>query len=134
MLLPNLLLGAKYGIQWVLLLKEALIGLGAVFACFIGYLFICNLLLLKVFVFGFFFAGLGCQISLCGSLRSIMSAPVEGGQSVRLAALPLKRLLEIYILLFECVCLSSGRERNREIAEDQCSSGDFLYHNRVCEF
>lgn len=91
MLLPNLLLEAKYSIQLVLLLKEALIGLGAVFVYFIGYLFICSLLLLKNF---FFFAGLGCQISLWGSLRSIVSAPVEGGQSVRLAALPLKRLLE----------------------------------------
>lgn len=33
--------------------------------------------------------------------------------------------------MFECVCISSSEERNREIAEDGCTRGDF--HNRVCE-
>lgn len=41
------------------------------------------------------FAGLGCQMSLCGSFRSILLASVKVGQSVRLAALLLKRLFEI---------------------------------------
>lgn len=93
MLLSTLLLEEKYVLQWVLWLKEAVIGLGAVFVCFIGYLFICNLLLLKFFFF--FFAGLGCQMSLCGSFRSILLAPDKVSQSVRLATLLLKRLLEI---------------------------------------
>lgn len=49
---------------------------------------------LRWFFFGFF-AKLVCQMSLCGSLRSILSAPVRVGQSVRLSGLLLKRLLEI---------------------------------------
>lgn len=62
---------------------------------FVGIEDVCLILFWGfVFVSFFVFSGLGCQMSLCDSL-SILLAPVKVDQSVRLAVLPLKRLLEI---------------------------------------
>lgn len=76
-----------------------------IYSCFGGCGFLFHWLLIYLefvvkhlrwfFFVGFFFAKLVCQMSLCGSLRSILSAPVRVGQSVRLSGLLLKRLLEI---------------------------------------